>query len=173
MTQRLYDDGHLLQFTAVVLSCVPADDGWAVTLDRTAFFPGGGGQAADSGSLGGARVTAMREENGTILHQTDTPLPVGSTVKGSLDAEPRLRRMQNHSGEHILSGLFWREHGLTNVGFHMGSEDVTLDLNGELDNNQLARIESTANVIVAQNHPGNGRAYPEQRRWPRSIIAAN
>ena len=95
----------------------------------------------------------MREENGTILHQTDAPLPVGSTVEGSLDAEPRLRRMQNHSGEHILSGLFWREHGLTNVGFHMGSEDVTLDLNGELDNHQLARIESMANVIVAQNLP--------------------
>lgn len=153
MTERLYDYGHILQFTATVLSCTPDDHGWAVVLDRTAFFPGGGGQAPDSGMLGGLRVTDMREKAGVCMHIVDAPLPIGAAVDGEVDAEPRLRRMQNHSGEHILSGLFWREHGLSNVGFHMGSEDVTLDLNGELTRDQIERIESMANAIVAQNLP--------------------
>lgn len=153
MTQRLYDNGHIMDFTATVLSCEPAGDSWVVTLDGTAFFPGGGGQVADNGTLGGVRVIGMREENGILYHRTDAPLNVGTCVDGAIDPEPRLRRMQNHSGEHILSGLFWREHGLTNVGFHMGSEDVTLDLDGELTAEQLARIESMANAIVAQNLP--------------------
>lgn len=153
MTERLYDHGHILQFTAAVLACAPVDGHWAVTLDRTAFFPGGGGQAADSGMLGGARIIGMCETEEEIVHLVDAPLSVGAAVDGVIDADPRLRRMQNHSGEHILSGLFWREHGLSNVGFHMGSEDVTLDLNGELTAEQLARIESMANAIVAQNLP--------------------
>lgn len=153
MTERLYDNGHILQFIANVLTCTSEGNNWAVTLDRTAFFPGGGGQIHDSGTLGGAHIVGMRETTGEIIHLVDAPLSVGTTVEGLLDAEPRLRRMQNHSGEHILSGLFWREHGLTNVGFHMGSEDVTLDLNGELTAEQLARIESMANTIIAQDLP--------------------
>lgn len=153
MTERLYDHGHCMQFTATVLACTPEQEAWAITLDRTAFFPGGGGQAADSGRLGNAHVIGMRETAGEIVHITDKPFAVGATVEGIVDAAPRLRRMQNHSGEHILSGLFWREYGLTNVGFHMGSEDVTLDLDGELTREQLTRIESMANAIVAQNLP--------------------
>ncbi len=153
MTERLYDNGHITEFTAAVLSCTAVDGRYAVVLDRTAFFPGGGGQAADSGILGGERVLAMQEKAGEILHLIDSPLPVGETVAGCVDAEPRLRRMQNHSGEHILSGLFWREYGLSNVGFHMGSEDVTIDLDGVLDREQLDRIEAMANTVVAQNLP--------------------
>ncbi len=165
MTERLYDCGHVLQFTATVLSCVPEGEGWLIGLDRTAFFPGGGGQSCDSGTLGSARVIGMREAAGEILHLTDAPLTVGATVEGLLDGEPRLRRMQNHSGEHILSGLFWREHGLTNVGFHMGSEDVTLDLDGVLTHEQLMRIETMANMIVRQNLPVTV-SYPDADTLP-------
>ncbi len=152
-TTRLYDNGNTMAFTATVLACVPEGERYAVTLDATAFFPGGGGQVCDSGTLGGAAVLGMREGAGEIVHLTDAPLAVGTVVEGKLDVEPRRRRMQNHSGEHILSGLFHREYGLCNVGFHMGSEDVTLDLDGELSDEQLARIELTANVIVSWNLP--------------------
>lgn len=152
-TTRLYDNGNTMAFTATVLACVPEGDRYAVTLDATAFFPGGGGQICDSGTLGGAAVLGMREAAGEIVHLTDAPLEIGAVVEGKLDVEPRRRRMQNHSGEHILSGLFHREYGLTNVGFHMGSEDVTLDLDGELSNEQLSRIELMANVIVSWNLP--------------------
>ncbi|MBR6709195.1 MAG: alanyl-tRNA editing protein, partial [Clostridia bacterium] len=124
-----------------------------ITLNRTAFFPGGGGQASDVGRLNNANVVDMRDEGAEIIHLTDAPLTIGDTVCGRLDPEVRLRRMQNHSGEHILSGLFHREHGLTNVGFHMGSEDVTLDLDGELTREQIAEIESKANHIIAENLP--------------------
>lgn len=153
MTERLYDNGSCLTFTATVLSCTPDGDAWAIELDRTAFFPGGGGQAADSGWLGENPVIGMREVGGTILHLLGRPLTVGETVRGEIEAEPRLRRMQSHSGEHILSGLFWREHGLSNIGFHMGNEDVTLDLDGQLDREQLLRIEKMANLIIARNLP--------------------
>ncbi len=153
MTERLYDNGHRAEFSATVLDCIPEKNGFALRLDRTAFFPGGGGQAADCGNLGSLPVRGMREENGELWHLVDSPLPVGSTIEGRIDAEIRLRRMQNHSGEHIISGLLWHEHGLTNVGFHMGHEDVTLDLDGELTRDQLDRIEQMANGIVAQNLP--------------------
>ncbi|MBQ3126452.1 MAG: alanyl-tRNA editing protein [Clostridia bacterium] len=153
MTKRLYDNGHILQFDATVKSCLADGKSWAVVLDQTAFFPGGGGQLCDSGRLGAARVVGMAERDGEIVHLLDAPLAVGEMVAGEVDAEPRLRRMQNHSGEHILSGLFHREYGLNNVGFHMGSEDVTLDLDGELNHEQLMRIETAANCIVRQNLP--------------------
>ena len=161
MTERLYDHGHCMHFTATVLSCTSQENSWAVKLDRTAFFPGGGGQSPDSGSLGDGRVIGMYETAGEIIHLVDKPLTVNETVDGQIDEEPRLRRMQNHSGEHILSGLFFREYGLSNVGFHMGSEDITLDLDGKLTPEQLARIESMANHIVAQNLPVSV-CYPER-----------
>ena len=154
MTEKLYyQDSHLAVFTARVLSCLQKGRGWAVTLDRTAFFPEGGGQAADTGCLGGVRVLDVREKNGEILHHTDGPLSVGEQVEGVLDMEQRLRRMQNHSGEHIVSGLVHREYGFENVGFHMGDEGMTIDFSGELSWGQLTQIETMANAIVRENLP--------------------
>ena len=121
MTKRLFDlDSHLREFRASVLSCEPEGAQYLVRLDETAFFPEGGGQGADSGTLGGARVLDVQDAGGEILHRTDAPLPVGETVLGRLDWEKRFRRMQNHSGEHILSGLVHRRYGYCNVGFHLG-----------------------------------------------------
>lgn len=153
-TRRLFDENsHLFDFTATVLSVTPADDGTLrVVLDATAFFPEGGGQAPDTGILGGCPVVDVREEGGIIHHtvKADLPFPaVGETVEGHLDREARLRKMQNHSGEHIVSGIVHRLYGYTNVGFHLGNGDVTLDFDGVLTRDQLNEIENEANRIVA------------------------
>ena len=152
MTEKLYDaDSHLWEFSARVISCEKAGEHWAVTLDRTAFFPEGGGQAADTGTLGEARVLDVQEVSGEILHHTDTPLPAGELVRGRLNWEQRFRRMQNHSGEHILSGLVHARYGFRNVGFHLGDGDVTVDFDGELTRAQLEELETAVNLAIAEN----------------------
>ncbi len=149
MTKRLYEqDSFCRSFTANVLSCVPQGDGYAVTLDRTAFFPEGGGQTADTGTLDGVPVSDVQMVDDNIVHTTQAPFTVGQTVKGELDWEGRFRRMQKHTGEHIVCGIIHRLYGLTNVGFHLGSEDVTLDLDGELTREQLDYVEELANRAV-------------------------
>lgn len=154
MTEKLYYlDSHMADFTARVLSCEAVKTGYAVVLDRTAFFPEGGGQSADTGLLGGVRVTDVQEAAGVITHYTDAPVPVGETVRGTLDYEQRLRRMQNHSGEHIVSGLVHKHYGYDNVGFHMGADCMTIDFNGELSWEELLAIETEANEAVRANLP--------------------
>lgn len=153
-TQRLYEtDAYCREFTARVLSCTPAEGGYAVVLDKTAFFPEGGGQAADTGALDSVAVTDVQLQGDTVIHMAADPLPVGETVTGRIDWEQRFARMQKHSGEHIVSGLIWRRYGLHNVGFHLGSEDVTLDLDGELTRQQLDELETLANRVVWENRP--------------------
>ncbi len=154
MTEKLYYlDSHLREFTAVVRSCEEQKGGWAVTLDRTAFFPEGGGQPADTGTIGDARVLDVHEKNGRILHSVDRPLTAGESYPCALDWEQRLRRMQNHSGEHVVSGLIYREHGFDNVGFHMGADCMTMDYSGELSWEELMRIEQLANETVRADLP--------------------
>ena len=154
MTEKLYYlDSHLFTFEAVVTDCREGKDGWLVELDRTAFFPEGGGQPADTGSIGPARVRDVHEREGRILHFTDRPLAVGECYSGKLDAEQRHRRMQNHSGEHIVSGLIPGLFGFENVGFHMGVECMSMDYSGELDEAQLEKVERLANEAVRANLP--------------------
>ena len=154
MTERLYYlDSHCLRFSAVVTGCEPVGDGWAVTLDRTAFFPEGGGQPADTGQIGEAMVRDVQERDGEIWHYTDRPVAVGTAVEGDLDAEQRLRRMQNHSGEHIVSGWAHRLFAVDNVGFHMGADGMTVDFNRELTAEELRQLESAANETVCANVP--------------------
>lgn len=152
MTEKLYElNSYCKAFTATVLECNPNGDGFAVRLDRTAFFPEGGGQAADSGTLNGIQVTDVQIVDGDIWHYTDSPLPVNATVEGVLDWDTRFSRMQHHTAEHIVCGIAHRWHGLENVGFHLGSEDVTLDLDGELTREQIDAIEDEANRVVWAN----------------------
>ena len=152
MTTRLYEtDSYCRQFTATVLSCQPADGGFVVELDKTAFFPEGGGQASDTGTLGDARVTDVQMRGVQILHTVDAPLTVGETVCGQLNWEQRFDRMQKHTAEHILSGHIHRLYGLNNVGFHLGSEDVTLDFDGELTREQLNHVEVLAQQSITEN----------------------
>ena len=154
MTEKLYyRDSHLCEFCAEVRSCAESKGGWLVTLDRTAFFPEGGGQPADTGRIGEAHVLDVHEKDGEIFHRTDRPLTVGERCACVLDREKRLRRMQNHSGEHIVSGLVYREHGFDNVGFHMGAECMTMDYSGELSWEELMRIERLANEAVREDLP--------------------
>lgn len=152
MTEKLYDtDSHLFSFDCTVVSCEKEGERYAIRTDRTAFFPEEGGQYGDRGTLGDAAVLDTRLISGDIVHLTDRPLCVGETVCGKIDADDRMRKMQNHSGEHIISGLFHRLYGLNNVGFHLGRDDVTVDLDGELSRADLDRVEELANRAIYEN----------------------
>ncbi len=155
MTIRLYDqDAKLLTFTAVVRACEEKKNGqYAVTLDRTAFFPEGGGQGADHGVLGGVHVLDAQNRGDEVIHLTDGPLTVGAQAEGQVDAVRRLDMMQQHSGEHIFSGLVHQHFGYDNVGFHIGSETVTMDFNGPMTEEDVYRIERLANEVVWKNIP--------------------
>ncbi|MBQ7070517.1 MAG: alanyl-tRNA editing protein [Ruminococcus sp.] len=151
MTKKLFDDGALMEFDAVVVSCEQTKKGYEVILDKTAFFPEGGGQPGDVGTLGSAKVTDTVEKNGEVIHKCDSALAVGESVHGKVDADIRLRRMQNHSGEHLLMGFIHEMLGYENVGFHLGSSEVTLDLNGVITDEQLALCEKKANEAIAKD----------------------
>lgn len=152
MTERLYYiDSHVKSFEAKVLSCEEKNGSFEVMLDRTAFFPEGGGQLGDVGFIGGVRVTDTREHGDDVVHFCESPLTVGDTVECELDWDVRFRRMQNHSGEHIVSGIVHTMFGYDNVGFHMGSEDITVDYNGYIEPQDLREIELQANRAVCKN----------------------
>jgi len=152
MTRRLYDeDAYCSVFKATVLSCHPCDKGYEVVLDQSAFFPEGGGQPSDPGTLNGIPVNDVQMVDNVIHHYLSQPLPVDSIVTGALDFDVRFSRMQKHTGEHIVSGLVFQQHGYVNCGFHLGSEDVTLDFDGELTREQLDEIETKANRIIWAN----------------------
>ena len=160
-----YENAFTRSFEAEVLSCEPVKDHWIVTLDRTAFFPEGGGQTADTGTLGGVRVTDAHERGGVVLHTTDAPLKPGSTVLGEIDWETRFRKMQNHSGEHIVSGLTHARYGYDNVGFHLAEGGCTIDFSGELTREQLDELEDAANAAVWANLPVTTR-FPSPEELP-------
>ena len=153
VTEKLYDaDSELFVFDATVLSCEAHDKGgYAVVLDRTAFFPESGGQYADRGTLDGVVVTDVRIKDERITHWVEQPLAVGAMVRGEIDAELRLAKMQCHTGEHIISGLAHRRYGYENVGFHLGNGEMTMDLDGELTPEQIASLEREANEVVWRN----------------------
>lgn len=154
MTEKLYySDGHLSRFTARVTSCEKEDGAWAVKLDRSAFFPGGGGQEADEGVLSDMKLLRLREEGEDIVHLTPAPLEPGALVEGKIDWPLRFSRMQGHSGEHILSGTVHRLFGYDNVGFHMGEEAITIDFSGELSREDLSRAELEANRAIWRDVP--------------------
>ena len=155
-TEKLYyADPFLTDFTATVLDCQPGKNGYLVTLDRTAFYPEGGGQPADHGVLDGAVVTDVHEKNSVILHNVDRAVEIGKTVTGTIDWGRRFDHMQQHSGEHMISGLLHSHFGLENVGFHLSDREVTLDMNGEVSLEQLRLIEQEANAYVWKNLPVN------------------
>lgn len=154
LTEKLYySDGHLSRFTARVTSCEKEDGAWAVKLDRSAFFPGGGGQEADEGVLSDMKLLGLREEGEDIVHLTPAPLEPGALVEGRIDWPLRFSRMQGHSGEHILSGTVHRLFGYDNVGFHMGEEAITIDFSGELSREDLSRAELEANRAIWRDVP--------------------
>ena len=148
-----YDNPFLRRFAAVVTSCEEAKGGWAVTLDQTAFYPEGGGQPYDTGTLGGAQVREVREKDGVIVHLCDAPLAAGAAVEGAIDWARRFDHMQQHSGEHICSGLICARFHCDNVGFHMGADAVTIDFNADIAWEALLEIEAEANRYIYEDHP--------------------
>ncbi len=161
MTEKLYySDSHMSEFSATVLSVTEENGKFAVTLDRTAFFPEVGGQGSDTGFIGGVRVYDVQIKNGVIYHYTEKPLEEGKQVACAIDFDRRFRNMQNHSGEHIISGIVHRLYGYENVGFHL-SDEMTVDFDGELTRKQLDEIEDLANKAVYENLPV--RAYFPKR----------
>ncbi|MBR3949955.1 MAG: alanyl-tRNA editing protein [Oscillospiraceae bacterium] len=153
-TRKLYyEDSHLVSFSATVLSCEETDKGFGVILDATAFYPEGGGQAGDTGFLGGVRVLDTQELGGNVVHFCAEPLENGVNVGAEIDWERRFLRMQQHSGEHIVSGIIHRRYGYHNVGFHMGSGIITIDFDGVIPAEELCAIEAEANRAVWENLP--------------------
>ena len=153
-TVRLYyQDAHLREFSAHVVSCEPEKDHWAVVLDQTAFYPEGGGQPGDTGTLDSVRVLNTHARGEEIVHDCDAPLSVGSAVQGTIDWARRFDYMQQHSGEHIVSGIIHRRFGYENVGFHMGADMVTIDFSGMLTMDDVREIEREANEAVWANLP--------------------
>ncbi len=154
MTEKLfYKDCHIKEFTALVTGCTKTEKGWEVTLSATAFYPEGGGQACDLGILDNVQVLDVQEKNGEICHLCDGPLETGSTVTGRLNWARRFDLMQQHSGEHIVSGLVHGRFGYHNVGFHVGAEAMEIDFDGPISLAELLELELQANRAVFENLP--------------------
>ena len=153
MRKLFYENSHLQEFTARVTGCQQTEKGWLVTLDATAFYPEGGGQACDIGTLGGVNVLDVREKENEILHLCDGALEVGSEVFGKIDWQHRFDLMQQHTGEHIVSGLLHEKFGYHNTGFHVGKNVMEVDFDGPISPEDLAQIERRANEAIWANLP--------------------
>lgn len=178
MEKLYYRTPYVKLFDAVVVSCTEGKPKtgnssysgltavYEVTLDQTGFYPEGGGQPSDTGILGGRRVLEVHEKQGEILHYMDGPLEVGSQVRGEIDWDRRYSNMQQHTGEHLLSGRIHHHYGYDNVGFHMGEHEVTVDFNGPLTMEQLLEVEREANRLIYENLPVN-QLYPAEEELHR------
>ena len=177
-----YADTRLAEFSAVVVDCFEGRQGFEIELDQTAFYPEGGGQAADKGTLNGMEVLHVHEEGERVLHRMAGPLAVGTAVAGVIDYAHRFDLMQQHTGEHIVSGIINARYGWHNVGFHMGWESITIDFDGIIPPEELPEIERLANEAIYQNIPLNisvpspeelpGVVYRTKRElpWPVRIV---
>ena len=175
MIRKLYyEDCHLTRFEARVTGCCETELAtssgqrakcWEITLDATAFYPEGGGQACDLGSLNGVSVLDVQERGEEVVHLCESPLETGSTVEGSIDYERRFDLMQQHTGEHIVSGIIHRRYGYHNVGFHMGADLIQIDFDGLVPVEDLPVIEQEANKALWQNLPVRCW-YPSQEELP-------
>ena len=153
-TEKLfYQDAYLKETTAKVLECRKGKHGYEVVLDRTCFYPEGGGQPGDRGKLNGIPVTDTHEKDGVVLHYTDSPLEPGTEVTAVIDWARRFDLTQQHSGEHMVSGVVHRIYGYDNVGFHMGADMVTIDFSGELTEQQLRAVETEVNERIWLDSP--------------------
>lgn len=163
MEKLYYKVPYIKEFEAEICSCEQAEDkGYWVSMDRTAFYPEGGGQPADTGTLRFldrkgiercVRVTDTRERKEMVWHKVEEEILAGTLVYGKIDWEARFLRMQEHSGEHIISGILHRRYGFDNVGFHMGKDEVTLDVNAVISMEELWEVENEANQIAEKNLP--------------------
>ena len=154
MTEKLYEsDSYLKEFDACVLSCEPRGDRWRIVLDRTAFFPEGGGQPCDIGRLGSAMVVDVQIEDDRICHICTGEIAPGTEVHGEIDWKRRFDLMQQHSGEHIVSGLLHARYGCDNVGFHLGAELIEIDFDHQIPREDIPTIEAEVNRAIWEDIP--------------------
>lgn len=154
MTAKLYEtDSYIQSFKGLVVNCLEKDGRFIIELDKTAFFPNQGGQSCDKGRLAGMEVRNVFIDGDTIYHEVDAPVSVGTEVEGQIDFGHRFRNMQMHSGEHIFSGTVNRLFGFNNVGFHLSDNSATMDFDGRLTREQVARIEDEVNRVIFSNRP--------------------
>lgn len=161
-TEKLYDrSAYATVFESEVLSCDAATDGYRIVLSSTLFFPEEGGQSCDTGTLDGIPVKNVQiSQDGIITHILPSPIDIGKTVRGEIEFPPRFRKMQHHTGEHLLCGIAHKLYGAENIGFHLGDSDVTMDLDIVLTPDDLDRIELLANEAIYRNVPVTTR-YPD------------
>lgn len=168
MTERLYyADVYCREFLATVTDCREGKHGYEITLDRSAFYPEGGGQPGDRGVLITMEqelvvISDTHEKHGEVVHYADRPLESGTAVAGKIDWAYRFDLMQNHSGEHIVSGLVHEKFGFENVGFHMSADRMTVDFSGEFSQEDMKLLELRANEVVWKNVPVGIRFYSEE-----------
>ena len=149
-----YQTPYVKSFMCTIEQCEESGKGtWLAVLNQTGFYPEGGGQPFDTGTLNGVAVLSVHERGDVIIHELAAPLEPGTLAEGIIDWQKRYDNMQQHTGEHILSGLVHRRFGYDNVGFHMGSEEVTVDFNGPITPEQLDQLENEANQAVYDNVP--------------------
>ncbi len=166
MTKKLYyEDCHLAAFTGRVISCEQGEKGYEIILDATAFYPEGGGQACDLGTLGGVAVLDVQEQGEEVVHLCAGPLEQGALVEGVIDYDRRFHLMQQHTGEHIVSGIIHRRYGYHNVGFHMGANFIEIDFDGVIPAGDLPAIEQEANEALWKNLPVHCW-YPSEEELP-------
>lgn len=152
MTKKMfYQNPYLSEFTSEVRSCTETQGQYAVVLAETLFYPEGGGQPADRGTLGGIQVEDVQEQDGEVVHFLSCPIPVGVSVLGKVDFPYRFSLMQQHSGEHIFSGIAHETFGCRNVGFHMNEAFVSVDFDRPLSLDELLEIETESNRRIFKN----------------------
>lgn len=158
MTEKLYDlDSYVTEFNCKVISLYRDERYIYIETDRTAFFPEGGGQTSDCGFLGGVYVENVQIVDGKIVHIVENDaesvekLAVGAEIFGKIDVKKRFSDMQQHTGEHIFSGVVHSLFGFDNVGFHLSKDSVTVDFNGELTENDICKVESLVNEAIWKN----------------------
>ena len=151
-TIKLYEnDSYIKEFSGTVLSCEEKNGAYFVVLNQTAFFPEGGGQDADKGKIGEADVLDVQIKNDVIYHKVNKAINENEEVTCKLDWGTRFSRMQNHTGEHIVSGVIHSLFGYNNVGFHMNDTLVTLDVDGPLNDEDIKKIELKSNKAIYEN----------------------
>lgn len=153
--RQYYVNPYQKELTTSVTACEEAKNGWRVELEQTIFYPTGGGQPCDLGTLGGANVLDVFEEGDRVIHLCDRPLAVGAEVLCRIDWDRRFMLMQQHSGEHMLSGIVFSRFGYHNVGFHMGSDVITIDFSGEISEQELHELELAVNSVIYQDIPSH------------------
>ncbi len=167
MTDRLYlRDSYLTRFSARLVSMLELDGRPAAVLDRSAFYPEGGGQPADRGTLGAAAVVDVQERGGEVLHVLDRPLQAGE-LQGAVDWSRRFDHMQQHHGQHLLSAAFERMHQAATTSFHLGERTCTIDLDcsiSRLDEPALRAAEAAANETVWRDLPVQARDFGADER---------